>query len=147
MKNGDKILKLYMAGVPVSDIKEMFGITSEGVYQKLRRVAGWKGIKKHHSNLRASERLSELREHSDEIVDGWLSGVSMTDLAKEFKTIRKNISDIIKSEVGSTRRMHKRDLKIVEEYKDGKTQVELSRKYGISQPCISRIIKTSTTEN
>ena len=142
MKNEDKILKLYMSGVPVTEISELFDITREGVYQKLRRRAGWKGMKKHHSNLHTSERLSRLQEHAGEIVEGWSSGVSMTDIAKEFKTTRKNISDIIKQEVGSTRRMHKRDLKIVEEYKNGTTQTALSKKYRISQPCISRIVRT-----
>lgn len=137
-----QILKLYMSGVPVSEIKDIYGVTREAIYQKLRKTEGWKGIKKHHSGLRTSERLTGLREHTDEIVEGWLSGISITDLAKEFKTIRKNISDIIKQEVGSTRRMHKRDLKIVEEYKNGTTQTALSKKYGISQPCISRIVRT-----
>ena len=66
----------------------------------------------------------------------------MYDLAKEFKTIRKNISDIIREEFGSTRRQYRRDLQILEDYKNGITQVELSKKYGISQPCISRIVRT-----
>ena len=137
-----QILKLYMSGVPVTEIRDIYGVTREAIYQKLRGVEGWRGIKKHHSNLRASTRLTGLQDHTDEIVSGWLAGVSMSDLAKEFKTIRKNISDIIKREMGSTKRRYKRDLQIVEEYKNGMTQVELSKKYGISQPCISRIVTT-----
>lgn len=135
-----QILKLYMSGVPVSEIKDIYGVTREAIYQKLRGVEGWKGVKKHHSNLRASTRLTELQDHADEIVAGWLAGVSMTDIAKELKTSRSNISDIIKEKMGSTKRNYKRDLKITEEYKNGTTQVELSKRYGISQPCVSRIV-------
>lgn len=137
-----QIIKLYMSGVPVSEIKDIYGVTREAIYQKLRASRGWKDRKRHHSGLRSSTRLSELHSHTDDIVSGWLAGVSMADLAKEFKTIRKNISDIIKSEMGTTKRRYKRDLQIVEEYKNGMTQVELSKKYGISQPCISRIVRT-----
>ena len=129
-----------MEGVPVSEIKDIYGVTREAIYQKLRRAEGWEGIKKHHSKLRSRERLSELYEHSKEIAEGWLAGVSMADLAREFKTSRKNISDIVKQEMGSTKRRYKRDLKIVEKYRDGKTQVELAKEYGISQSCISRIV-------
>lgn len=138
-----KILKLYMAGVPVTEIKDMFGVTREAIYQRLRRAEGWKGMKRYHSGLRASTRLTELQGHTEEIVSEWLGGVSMVDLAKKYKTTRKNISEIIKLGAGSTRRNYKRDLKIVEEYKDGVTQVKLSKKYNISQPCISRIVRTS----
>lgn len=136
------IIKLYMSGVPVSEIKDIYSVTREAIYQRLRKAGGWKGRKRHHADLRSSTRLTELQDHTDEIVSGWLSGVSMTDIAKEFKTSRKNISDIIKREVGSTKRKYKRDMQIVEEYKNGVTQVELSKKYGISQPCISRIVTT-----
>lgn len=137
-----QIVKLYMSGVPVSEIRDIYGVTREAVYQHLRKTEGWKGMKRHHSGLRASTRLSELQNHKEEIIAGWLSGVSMYDLAKEFKTIRKNISDIIREEFGSTRRQYRRDLQILEDYKNGITQVELSKKYGISQPCISRIVRT-----
>lgn len=140
--DGNQIVKLYMSGVPVSEIRDIYGVTREAIYQRLRRVEGWKGMKRLHSGLRASTRLTELQNHTEEIVSGWLAGVSMADLAKEFKTIRKNISDIIKQEMGSTKRNYKRDLQILEEYKNGVTQVELSKKYGISQPCISRIVRT-----
>lgn len=139
-KRNEKILKLYMSGVPVSEIKDMYGVTREAIYQKLRRAEGWRGMKKHHSNLRSSERLLELQEQANDIVEGWLAGVSMMDLAKEFKTSRKNISEIIKDNMGSTKRRYKRDLQIVEEYKAGATQTELAKKYDISQPCISRIV-------
>jgi predicted DNA-binding protein YlxM (UPF0122 family) len=142
MKRIEKITRLYMSGVPVTDISEMFNITREAVYQKLRRLEGWEGMKTHHAKRRAKERLRALREHSEEIVSGWLAGVTMADLAKEFGTSRKNISVIIKEKMGSTRRNYQRDLKIAEEYKAGVTQAELSREYNISQPCISRIVNT-----
>lgn len=137
-----QVIKLYLSGVPVVEISDMMGVTREAVYQKLRKAEGWKGIKRHLSLNRSSLRLTELQGHTEEIVAGWLSGVSMLDIAKELKTSRKNISDIIKKEMGSTKRNYKRDLQIVEEYKNGVTQVELSKKYGISQPCISRIVRT-----
>lgn len=137
-----QVIKLYLSGVPVVEISDMMGVTREAVYQKLRKTEGWKGIKRHLSLNRSSLRLTELQGHTEEIVAGWLSGVSMLDIAKELKTSRKNISDIIKQEMGSTKRNYKRDLQIVEEYKNGVTQVELSKKYGISQPCISRIVRT-----
>jgi len=140
MDNKEKITKLYMSGVPVSDISEMFSITREAVYQKLRKSSGWKGMKRHHSDYRSSTRLSGLQEHTEEIVAGWLAGVTMSDLAKEFGTIRKTISAIIKENMGTTKRRYKRDLEIVEAYNNGVTQVELSKRYGISQPCISRIV-------
>ena len=142
MGEKDKILKLYMSGVPVTEISELFNVTREAIYQKLRKTEGWKGMKVHHSGLRSSERLTELQGHIEDIISGWLSGVSMLDIAKELKTSRKNISDIIKQEMGSTRKNYKRDLKIAEEYKNGVTQVELSKRYNISQPCISRIVRT-----
>lgn len=142
MSNKEKITEMYMSGIPTRDIAVLFNITPEAVYQKLRRLEGWKGIKRHHSNQRSLERLTGLRERSDDIVDGWLRGITMTDLAKEFSTSRTEISKIVKSVLGTTRRRHKRDEKIREEYKNGSTQVSLSKKYNISQPCISRIINS-----
>lgn len=142
MTNTEQITKLYMAGVPVSEIKDIYGVTREAVYQRLRTLAGWKGIKRHLARYRASVRLTELQEKSEDIVSGWLSGVNIKDLAIEFHTTERNVSGIIRDITGSTKRNYKRDLQIVEEYKNGVTQVELAKKYHISQPCISRIIKT-----
>jgi predicted DNA-binding protein YlxM (UPF0122 family) len=136
------IARKYMEGVPVTEIADENNVTREAIYQKLRGMKAWKGMKTQHASHKASQRMRRLREHTDDIVSGWIAGVTMADLAIEFNTSRSNISDIIKDEMGSTRRNYKRDLKITEEYRNGATQTELSKKYGISQPCISRIVNT-----
>lgn len=143
MGNKEKITEMYMSGVPTREIAVLFNITPEAVYQKLRRLEGWRGIKKHHSKQRSLERLAALQERAEDIVDGWSSGINMTELAKEFGTSRTEISRMVRGILGTTRRKHRRDEEIREKYRGGKTQVSLSKEYGISQPCISRVVNSS----
>jgi len=143
MKNKYKVRKLYTSGVPVKEISEMLGVTREAIYQKLRGAKGWEDMKRLTSLNRSSMRFTALQERSDEIVNGWLSGKTIDQLSREFKTSRKNISNIIKGVLGTTRRRYQRDLEIVQLYRNGVTQTELAKRYHISQPCISRIVRNS----
>lgn len=135
-----ELVEEYLKGNSVGDLAIRFDVSREAVYQRLRKDRDWKYIKAHLRKERSLERIKELQEKSDDIVEGWLAGVSILDLAREFRTSRKNISEIIRNVVGTTKRRYKRDLEIVEKYKAGATQKELAEEYGISQPCISRIV-------
>lgn len=142
-----QLVEEYLKGNSVEELAQRFDVSHEAVYQRLRKDRDWKYIKAHMRKQRALERTRELQEKSDEIVEGWLAGVSILDLAKEFQTSRKNISRIIKDVVGSTKRRYKRDLEIVEKYKQGATQTKLAKEYGISQPCVSRIVNALYEED
>lgn len=137
-----KVKRLYNSGVPVAEMSKEFGVSREAIYQKLRRFDDWEDMKRRHTQIRASKRLTELQERSPEIVSMWKKGATMLQIAWEFKTTRKNISTIIKNTLGTTKRRYERDAEIVQAYKNGVTQVELAKRYNISQPCVSRIIKT-----
>ena len=135
-----ELVEEYLKGVTVDELAQRFSVSREAVYQRLRKDRDWRHIKAHLRKERSLERIRELEEKTNDIVEGWVAGVSILDLAREFKTSRKNISRIIRDVVGTTKRRHERDLEIIEKYKEGVTQTELAKEYEISQPCISRIV-------
>lgn len=136
----DNLLNDYLLGVSVTQLAKKYDVSREAIYNHLRTMGNWRTVKTHLREGRMSDNTKRLLDLSDEIVSGWLVGVSMVNLGVEFQATPKMISKIIKNVMGTTKRRYQRDLQIVEEYENGMTQIALSKKYGISQPNICRII-------
>ena len=140
MKYRQEIIGAYKSGATVSELAELYKCTREAIYLRLRTDNEWVDMKVGKRVERTSKRLSELLMSSEAILEGWLAGVTMEDLAREFKTSTHIISKVIKQTFGSTNRNHKRDMEIVHRINTGSTQSKLAEEYGISQSGISRMV-------
>jgi len=139
----------YLSSVPVSEIARKSNTTRENIYQKLRRMPDYKEVSNALREAKTkrlikrdySPRISEIKELRD-------GGMSTTKISRKLHLSYYAVRELLRNTEydSSIEAKNKRDDQIREDYKNGKTQTSLAKKYHISQARVSDILHKFTNK-
>lgn len=136
-----EIIKPYEKGMLLSDIVNKYGFPSKDI---LRNV-----IKKYYISKNIKEHIiyKELAYHDrDEIFSLSTNGMSMSKIAKIYNCSVNIISNAIKKYIDENNIKNYKQInidEITEQLKSGLTIYQISKKMGISQYMIEKIVSSS----
>ena len=132
----DEIRTLYLSGFSLKKVGELFGVSAYTITGMLRSM-GVK-IRKNPMDINKVE--------ADELIHNYQNGYSLSSIAKQYNTDRETVKRFLISR-GVDLRVHGLILhnkeaqdNLIEDYLDGKTYVELEKKYSADISAIKRIL-------
>lgn len=146
MKDEKEIQELYRDGTKVKHIAEAYGLSREGVYQRLRKMPDFEQVKQRlYTKAKAKRRKNTLEEHAEllpKIYSMREKGVGSLRISHKLGVPYKTVVELLKgTEYDNTLEAKRiRNQEICKKYKEGMTQIELAKKYNTTQPNISNII-------
>ena len=134
------IVRDYIKGDKVSDLSKKYEMTREGIYGHLRTLPGWETTKtflrEERKDRKRKENLLRIRNLKEE-------GMGSVAIARKLQISYSIVREVLRGSKydNSQRAKAKRDDKILEMYKEGMTQTEIGKEFGLTQARISNILQ------
>ena len=137
------ILEDYLNGISVTEIAKKDNLTREAVYLHLRKERNWKKLKRQNAEMKLRKSTLNRMGILEEAFKLREQGISTSETARRLHVTPKRLSVLLQgTEYDNSARVRKeRNKRICRDYKKGETQPQLAKKYGVSQSCISNVIR------
>jgi len=142
MYTKQEIQEKYKEGESVISISQECGLTRERVYQILREMPDYKDIKSKFQRKRNQSYYAKYSEAVPEIISRRIRGESVSSISKALEISFRQLKSILKGTLyeNSKETRAQRNEEIIKQYREGKKQEQLARKFGLSQSNISAIV-------
>ncbi len=143
LEQKEHIIRQYLRGVEVPEIASDCKLTKETVYVQLREIPNFRAISeklKYQRRLRKQDYYQSKLPKICKLLDEGYFATQMPDkLGIPYRIVKMLLKGTKYDNTHKTK--EDRNKAIYKEYKKGARQVELAKKYGVSQPQISDILK------
>jgi transposase len=143
MTKSKEIQDLYKEGTKTKHIAQAYDMSTEAVYQHLRKLDNFQELKKQHRKKLEQRRLSRYDELMPQIIEMRKQDVGAVAIAKELGISYHTMKKLLKGTKWDNTMKSKmeRNETMFKLYKAGMTQTELAKKFKCSQANISQTLK------
>jgi DNA-binding CsgD family transcriptional regulator len=143
MTKSEEMKELYKEGTRVRHIAQAYDMSTEAVYQHLRKLDGFKDLKKLHRAKLEQRRLSKYDELMPQIIEMRKQDIGAVAIAEKLGISYHTMKKLLKgTKWDNTKKSKmKRNDEMFKLYKEGMTQEELAKKFKCSQANISQTLE------
>jgi DNA-binding CsgD family transcriptional regulator len=143
MTKSEEIQELYKDGTKARHIAQAFDMSTEGVYQHLRKLDNFKKLKEQHRKMGEQKRLAQYDELMPQIIEMRKQDIGAVAIANKLDISYHTMKKLLKGTKWDNTMQSKeqRNEKMFKMYKEGATQEELAKEFKCSQANISQTLK------